>query len=103
MIRFDGPTRLAGVKISEVRIKEMGASPGVRAKFALVDEDSNGLSLALCHHWSNRTMELVEALQESMERDLADALTLPQGRSPSQSETGEWGEDDDDDGGVAFG
>jgi hypothetical protein len=102
MVRLPQDHRIAGVKISDIRITPMGATPGVRAKFALVDEQTNPLSLAISHRFSQRTYKIIEALYESMEQDMAAMLAA----SPAEAERSapdvlrDWEDDggDDDDG-----
>jgi hypothetical protein len=92
MTRFPSVPKIIGVSVGEVRIKNIGSSPSTMAKFALVTEDARSAGLFIQHEFSDRTHEILRALYQSMEMDVAETLSS----DPSAGDQQEWDDDDED-------
>jgi len=103
-------SRIAGVKVADVKMQPMGPLPGIRARLVLVDEESNPLAFVVNNHFSPKTLKIIEALYKSLEEDYVAIITRgPAAKEaemefPTDSAWGEAGaeEEGDDDGGVHF-
>ena len=101
MHRFDGELRIVGISVGEIRITKIGPSPALMGKFAYMTDDQRSVGLYIGHSFSSQTQKLADALAESMERDMANSITLNSGRlSIEDSDSGE--EWDDGDGDITF-
>jgi hypothetical protein len=75
---FARPSRISGVKLAELRVREIGASPAVMAKLALVTTDLSTAGQFVQHTFSERTHRLLQELYRSIEADAADLLSEPE-------------------------
>lgn len=76
MIQSDGKCRIDAIALGECAITLLGASPVLTAKFAFLNAES-GERLGSGNrnqNWSEETLEALEGLVRSMERDLRDSL-----------------------------
>ena len=77
MRRFEGELRIIGIKAAEIRIRLIGPSPSIMAKFAYMADDGSSAGQYIQHTFSERTQRIVAALAESMEADAVEAMTMP--------------------------
>lgn len=99
--QFKGACRITGVQVGEIRVREIGRSPSIMAKMALMTDDGASAGLYIQHMWSERTQKILQTLIASMELDAANALSDTS--SPYQDDDGYDDEDDDDNEGLNFG
>ena len=103
MRELDRPLRIAAVAVTDMRVEQMGVSPGIKGRFGLLDERGTVLAFALCHKYSERTYKILDALYESMELDLLDIISRPEGPGEDAEFEGHRGDPEDDDEGLTFG
>ena len=75
MKRFERPNAIAGLKVGELRVKEIGRSPSVIAKIAFITEHGESAGQFLLHQFSSRSNELLQALLSSVEDDAIETLS----------------------------
>lgn len=92
--RLNGECRIAGVQVGEIRVREIGRSPSVMAKMALMTDDGESAGQYIQHMFSERTAALLRQLIASMEDDAATMLTK---QSPTESDYDTGGDYDDND------
>jgi hypothetical protein len=99
---FDRSLRLEAVVVTDMRVEQMGVSPGIKGRFGMLDDRGTVLAFALCHKYSERTYKILDALYESMELDLVDILSRndPEGDVVYREEEGTPADDDE---GLTFG
>lgn len=78
MTEVDRPLRIASVAVSDLRVEQMGVAPGIKGRFGLLDERGTVMAFVLCHKYSERTYQILDALYESMEMDLLDIIGEPE-------------------------
>ena len=59
---------------SELRVRVEGPRPGNMAKVVLTDDVGTRLTAGILHSWSDRSVELLRELLESIAQDMVDAL-----------------------------
>jgi hypothetical protein len=97
------PLRISAVAVTDMRVEQMGVSPGIKGRFGLLDDRGTVMSFALCHKYSERTYKILDALYESMELDLLDIISQPEGPGEDAEFQGHRGNPEDDDEGLTFG
>jgi len=73
MVTFPELHRIRGIQVAAFRLNLLGGV-GDFAKLALVDEESRPLAYAVTQKFSSRTLQLIEALRESLEQDVHDTF-----------------------------
>lgn len=84
-----GKCRITGVQLGEATVSYVQAGPSpLRAKFVLLkDEMDVAGEVVKTSDWSEKTMELIKALSDSMEEDaMASLFDMPEIQPPEDSE-----------------
>lgn len=96
MRNFTGKSKIVGIQIAEIRVREIGRAPSVMAKLAFMTSTGESAGMYIQHMFSDRTRALLQELYASMEDDASSLLSED---PPSSShDRQEYSSDDPDDG-----
>lgn len=100
--RFKGECVIIGVQVGEIRVREIGRSPSVMAKMALMTDTGESAGVYIQHMFSERTGVILRQLIQSMEDDAASMLSRDEGPPGEAPFEGGGYDDEEDEGDIAF-
>jgi len=67
--QFSGECIISGVQVGEIRVREIGRSPSMMAKMALMTDTGESAGIYIQHMFSETTTKILRALIQSMENE----------------------------------